>query len=103
MSETHPFNTVAIVLGGLSLVGIVANGLLVLSNQKSEAEVQGRQQFPTQTAQINQVSNALVQTLGAAAVNGKDSEIQALLTEFGITVTANPSVPAQAAPAAKTP
>lgn len=79
----------AAVLGGLSLIGVVVNGFLVLDNQKAEAEVQARQQFLNQTIQVNQVSNALLQALGAAAVNGKDADIQALLTEFGVTVTAN--------------
>ena len=60
----------------------------MLGNQKSEAEVQGRQQFINQTLQINQVSNALVQALAGAAINAKDAASRELLSEFGFTVSA---------------
>ncbi len=91
---------VAAVLAVLALIGVVVNVVLVLGNQKIEAEVQGRQQVINQSLQLNQVGNALVQSLGAAAVNGNDASARDLLAEYGITATSNAT---SAGPAGKTP
>ncbi len=90
----------AAILSVLTLVGVVADAITVLDNQKIEVEVQRRQLFINQTQQLGQVGNALMQALGSASINGNDAAIRDLLTEYGITVNAN-ATPADAAQSPK--
>ena len=101
MAYLRGMSLAAAVMAGLSVAGVVLNTVLILGNQRAEAEVQARQQFINQSLQINQFNNALIQSLGTAAVSGKDAAIQGLLAEFGISVSANQ--PANAAPDAARP
>ena len=74
------------IFAALSLLLVTVNAGLILRNQSAEAEVQQRQQFINQSAQLGQVSAVLIQLLGAAALNGKDDALRALLSDVGITI-----------------
>lgn len=87
---SRPIPLLAAGLAATTLVLVVLNAFLVFRNQGIEAEVQQRQLIINQSMQVNQVSNVLLQMLGQVVVNTKDPAIQALLTEFGITVNAAP-------------
>lgn len=96
---TRQLGLVSFGIAAVTLLLVILNAVLVVRNQGIEAEVQQRQVVINQSLQINQVSNALVQLLGQAAVQRQDQEIAALLTEFGITVTQPQGVPPPPAPA----
>ena len=102
MNEFDRLPLVAAVLAGLTLLGVVANAVLVLGNQKFEAEVQARQQFINQSLQLYQVTTALLQALAQAAVGANDAALRGLLAESGVTINVN-DPPAAKAPPPKSP
>jgi hypothetical protein len=88
-------------LAGLTLVLVLINVWLVLSDQSRQAEVNQRQQYIEQSVRLGRVNANLVRALATAAVTKKDDKLRALLTEQGINVTYTPNAAATtgAAPA----
>ena len=84
-------NTASLVLAGLSLVLVLVNAGLVLTNQTMQADVAGRAQFINQSAQLGQVNTALVRALATSAVNNKDDRLGDLLAKQGITYRVTPN------------
>lgn len=85
-------------LAGISVVLVVVNGIIFLVNQSAQAEINQRQQFINQSAQLGRVQEGLVRALAQSAANNKDDQLRDLLAQYGVTYTVNPS---PAAPAAK--
>jgi hypothetical protein len=79
------------VLAGLSIILVVSNGLLFLSNQESQATINRRQQFINQSVQLGRVNEALVRTLATVAANNKDDQLRDLLAQHGITFQVAPA------------
>lgn len=98
----YVLSLVPTVFGGLSLLLVLANGVLSLANRTTQAEVNARAQYITQTVQLDRVSQAIVRAAATAAVNNDDKRLGDLLTANGIRYQVNPPVgtsPAGPAPA----
>lgn len=80
----------------VSLVLVVANMAMFLSNRSAQAEVNARAQFIQQTVQLDVLYREIVKALADLSVKNQDKDLRALLAAHGITV----NVPTSAAPAA---
>jgi hypothetical protein len=79
------------VLAGLSVILVISNGLLFLSNQETQATINRRQQFINQSVQLGRLNEALVRALATAAANNKDDQLRELLAQHGITFQIAPA------------
>ncbi|MBV8653849.1 MAG: hypothetical protein JO255_20490 [Alphaproteobacteria bacterium] len=77
-------------LAGLSVVLVVVNGVIFLTDQSAQAEVNQRQQFINQSAQLGRVQEGLIRALALSAANNKDDQLRDLLAQFNISYTINP-------------
>jgi len=93
---------VSTILAVLSLALVVANSVLILSNQSVRTEVDQRQQFLNQSIQLSRLNQELVNGLAAVALKNNNTAIRDLLASNGITVLVNQPA-AGTAPAAGTP
>ena len=85
-------------IGVLSLVLVVANMAMFLSNRSAQAEVNARAQFIQQTVQLDGLYREIVKALADLSVKNQDKDLRALLAAHGITVNVPPPVPPSAAP-----
>jgi predicted Holliday junction resolvase-like endonuclease len=88
-------------LGGVFLVLILVNVYLFTSNRSLQADVNSRQQFITQSLQLEQLNKEIIVALANLAVRDKDAALSDVLTSQGISVSATPNT--AAGPAGGTP
>ena len=84
------------VFGTLAFVACVlvaVNMYLFVTNLRLQREVTERQQFITQSAQIQGVAREIVSRIVSLAVKNNDEQLKQLLTSHGINVTVNPPSP----------
>jgi hypothetical protein len=72
------------VLAALVLLLVVVNILLSLGNQSLRAEVSERQQFITQSIQLESLHREIVTVLATVALKNKDDPLKSLLASQGI-------------------
>jgi hypothetical protein len=77
-------------LAGISVLLVIVNGVIFLTDQSAQAEVNQRQQFINQSAQLGRVQEGLVRALALSAANNKDDQLRDLLAQFNISYTINP-------------
>ena len=77
-------------LAGLILILVLVNVLLSLGNQSLRLQVTERQQFITQSIQLEGLHREIVRTLASVAVKNNDEQLQSLLASQGISVLGNP-------------
>jgi len=77
-------------LAGLMLVLVLVNVLLSLGNQSLRLDVNGRQQFITQSIQLEELHREIVAALASIAVKNKDEQLKNLLASQGIGLVGNP-------------
>jgi predicted Holliday junction resolvase-like endonuclease len=82
--------TVFTVLAVLILILVVVNILLSLGNQSLRVEVSQRQQFITQSIQLEGLHREIVTTLASIAMKTNDGQLKNLLASQGISLGANP-------------
>jgi hypothetical protein len=95
---------VLVALSGITLLLVVAYIILIQENRSVQAEVNQRQQFINQSIQLGRISETLIRSLAAAAVNNKDDRLRDLLAQSGFTI--NPATGAlekEAPPASPAP
>lgn len=80
-------------LAVLLLVLVLLNVLLTLGNQSLRQQLTERQQFLTQSVQIEGLYREIVTTLASVAVKTNDAELKSLLASQGIDVGGDPKVP----------
>jgi predicted Holliday junction resolvase-like endonuclease len=78
-------------LGGVFLVLILVNVYLFTSNRSLQADVNSRQQFITQSLQLEQLNKEIIVALANLAVRDKDAALSDVLTSQGISVSATPN------------
>lgn len=83
-------------IGAVSLLLVLLNGTLFLTNRSAQAQVAERQQFIQQTVQLETLYREIVKALAELALKNGDNQILQMLASQGISVT--PNAPA-AAPA----
>jgi hypothetical protein len=81
----------ATVLGVIAIALVVVNFYLVLQNQRAQAEVNQRQQFIAQSAQLSSLNEALIRSIATAAASNNDDKLRDVLNQNGITYTVNPA------------
>jgi predicted Holliday junction resolvase-like endonuclease len=77
------------ILGVLMLILALVNILLSLGNQSLRAEVSERQQFITQSIQLEGVHRDIVTALATVAVKTNDAQIKNLLASQGVSFGAD--------------
>lgn len=95
---------VLVALSGITLLLVIAYIILIQENRSVQAEVNQRQQFINQSIQLGRISETLIRSLAAAAVNNKDDRLRDLLAQSGFTI--NPATGAlekEAPPASPAP
>jgi hypothetical protein len=80
-------------LAGISVALVIVNGVIFLTNQSAQAEVNQRQQFINQSAQLGRLQEGLVRALQISAANNKDDQLRDLLAQHGFTVPSMPAAP----------
>ena len=85
-------------IAGLSLVLVVVNGALFLTNRTIQNEINTRQQLINQAVQLERLGQELVNALAGLALRNNDEQLRQLLADQGITLTpgSGPAGPAQA-------
>ena len=73
-------------LAGLTLVLVLVNVLLSLGNQFLRLEVNERQQFITQSIQLEELQREIVAALASVAVKSNDRQLKDLLASMGINL-----------------
>lgn len=75
---------------GLGLALVMLDMWLVLGNRTSQLEVNNRQQFIQQSAQLEGLSREIVRALADLSIKNKDEELRNLLASQGIAVNLSP-------------
>jgi hypothetical protein len=88
----------ATALASLAVLLVVVDGWLAISNGSVRGEVNGRQQYINQSAQLAQLYQELINELGGLALKN-NAAIRQILAESGFTVVGAPPA-GQTAPAA---
>lgn len=73
-------------LAGLMLVLVLVNVLLSLGNQFLRMDVNERQQFITQSIQLEELNREIVTALASVAVKSNDRQLKELLASVGINL-----------------
>ena len=73
-------------LAGLALVLVLVNVLLSLGNQFLRLDVNERQQFITQSIQLEELHREIVAALASVAVKSNDRQLKDLLASMGINL-----------------
>lgn len=83
-------------LAVVMLLLVLINILLSLGNQSLQAEVNGRQQFITQSIQLEGLNREIVAVLANLALKTNDEQLKKLLESQGIGFAApGPAAPAK--------
>ncbi|MBI2989073.1 MAG: hypothetical protein HYY45_20105 [Deltaproteobacteria bacterium] len=77
-------------LAGLTLILVLVNVLLSLGNQFLRLQVNERQQFITQSIQLEGLHREIVTALASIAVKNNDEQLKSLLASQGISFVGNP-------------
>lgn len=80
-------------LAGLILLLALVNVLLSLGNQFLRVEVDERQQFISQSIQLEGLHREIVTALASVAVKDNDEQLKSLLASQGISIVGNPKAP----------
>jgi hypothetical protein len=83
--------TILTALAVLVLVLVVVSILLSLGNQSLRAEVGERQQFISQSIQLESLHREIVTVLATVALKNKDEQLKSLLASQGISF--DPTLP----------
>jgi predicted Holliday junction resolvase-like endonuclease len=77
-------------LSVILLLLVLVNVLLTLGNQSLRQQLTERQQFLTQSIQMEALHREIVTTLAAVVVKTNDPELKTLLTSQGISLGSDP-------------
>jgi hypothetical protein len=88
--------TILTVLAALMLVLVLVNILLSFGNQSLRTEVGERQQFISQSLQLEGLQREIVTVLATVALKTKDEPLKALLASQGINLDPTPPQPGSA-------
>jgi len=84
-------------LGFLTLILVFVNMFLLVGNQSLQSVVAERQQFIMQSIQMQGPAREIIGAMANLAVRTDDEQLKQLLAKHGITVSVNPSGPANTA------
>jgi hypothetical protein len=77
-------------LGGLILILALVNVLLTFGNQSLRLQVTERQQFITQSIQLEGLHREIVTALASVAVKHNDEQLKSLLASQGVSLVGSP-------------
>ncbi len=91
---------IALMLGGTAVLLVAANIVLELMTASAQSELNQRQAFINDTADVRRIDQELVRALATIAGTKHDAQLDALLKQAGITYTlSSPAPAASTAPA----
>ena len=74
-------------VGAVTLVLVLANATLFLTNRSTQIDANSRQQFIQQSIQLETLYREIVKALADLSVKNNDKQLKDMLTSQGITVT----------------
>jgi hypothetical protein len=77
-------------LAVLVLIFVLVNVVLTIGNQSLRVQLAERQQFITQSMQMEGLYREIIQTVASVAVKTKDEQLMSLLASVGIDVGGDP-------------
>lgn len=80
-------------LASACFLAMLTSLVLGYSNASARADVNQRQQFVQQSAQLEGLYKEIVRALAEMGARNNDGDVKAMLAKNGITYTANVSVP----------
>lgn len=83
---------IACCLGGLSILLALLNGVLITTNQATQAELQQKQGFLQQTGQLEGIYTGIATSLAQLALKDNDRAVIDMLGNLGLKVSANAPV-----------
>lgn len=100
MARPSLINWIITVLAGLSVLLVIIDADLALSNETLQADVNQRQQILNQAPQLNRLNEIFMRALGDAEVKTKDDQLRDMLARYGLVATQSPATttPSAAAP-----
>ena len=90
---------VASAIGTASLLVMLANLGLSLSNQSSRTDVTQRQQYVQQSVQLEGLYREIIRALAELAARNNDGDVKAMLARHGISYNVNPATGPATTPA----
>ena len=87
-------NLLPTILAVLTLLLVIANIILALSNQTLQAEVSERQQFIAQAIQLESLNRQVISVLANMAMKTNDGQLKQLLMASGVNLGPKPEAPA---------
>ncbi len=88
MDKTYQY-WVTLTAATLSLILVLATGMMVSSNRVLQMQVAERSRTIDEGMRLSQLNSQIAQAMADVAVSQKDEQIRNLLSEHGITITAN--------------
>jgi N-acetylglucosamine-6-phosphate deacetylase len=82
-------------LAFITCILVVVNMYLFAGNQGLQREVAERQQFITQSMQIQALAREIITALANLAAKNNDEQLKQMLSSHGITVSLNPTAAAE--------
>ncbi len=83
-------NIIPTILAVLTLLLVVVDIVLALGNQTLQTEVSERQQFITQSIQLEALNRQVISVLANMAVKTNDEQLKSLLASSGVNLGPNP-------------
>ena len=77
------------ILSALALVLVLTDIVMFSSNQKSQNEFNGRNQYIQQSQQLEPIYQGVIRTLAELSAKSNDEQIKSLLAAQGINFTVN--------------
>ena len=78
------------ILASLAFLLVVVNIIFALGNQTLQGEVSERQQFISQSIQLEALNRQVINVLAAMAVKTNDEQLKNLLASSGVNLGTNP-------------
>ena len=100
MARPSLMNWIITILAGLSVLLVIIDADLALSNESLQADVNQRQQILNQAPQLSRLNEIFMRALGDAEVKTKDDQLRDMLARYGLVATPSPATaaPSTAAP-----
>jgi len=83
-------NIIPTILAVLTLLLVVVDIVVALGNQTLQTEVSERQQFITQSIQLEALNRQVISVLANMAVKTNDEQLKSLLASSGVNLGPNP-------------
>lgn len=76
-------------IAGIGLALIITNIVLISSNRSEQQQINARQQYINQSAQLSRLNEEIIKSIALLSVKYEDAKLKGLLDAHGINFTVN--------------